>query len=171
MKRGRRGAADEVSVGFHDVGAVRSDVALKGFWRPATERLELLLGKNILSCCGGWTYSERMAGKIICWDTVNEQYGLEMFLEPETSDGAVRVICKKRVGGGFRLWFPELKEGQEGLVWECRWLEVENVNKVAFLCLICLTFLYRKGHGFIIQHPWGEGEPNMSLWKNWIPLR
>ncbi len=31
-------------------------------------------------------------------------------------------------------------------------LEVENVNEVAFLCLVCLTLLNGVRNGFVIQH-------------------
>ncbi len=37
-----------------------------------------------------------------------------MFLEPETSDRAVGIICKKGVGWEFGLCFSKLEEGSEG---------------------------------------------------------
>ncbi len=39
-----------------------------------------------------------------------------MFLEPETSDRAVGIVCKKGVRWDFGLCFSKLEEGSEGLV-------------------------------------------------------
>ncbi len=39
-----------------------------------------------------------------------------MFLEPEMSDRAVGIICKKGVGWEFGLCFSKLEEGSEVLV-------------------------------------------------------
>ncbi len=61
-----KGLTDLGSVGFLDVGEVRSNVAIE---RPTTECLYLLLGEAFLGHCGCCAYSERMVGKVFGWGT------------------------------------------------------------------------------------------------------